>query len=504
MPEMIPVGNTIIPPKPIDALGSLSGILGIQQQQQNLQTGQYVQQEQQAAAQQAQQKNEELQAVANLTKNAYTSGRYKNEDGTFNNQQFANDVAQLGPYAQETANAATVRAGEIYQNQKTLFGLNHERRQTIGDAFGALAAQVDHNGQPTVTHDQMIDTIENLRQQNPSDKDYSRMLTSMAASVPPNAPPQQLQQYFRNMAVMTNSPTAAQTDPNMQLIGQNLQNTNPQSPLGTVPPGGKVNTLSTGAYLPQQTTNAQNQILNRDPISGALSLPAQGAGPRFQQPNNLSGQAPNLNPTGAEASTINAAAQGIAQRIQQAKAADYDRPAVLDALTRARAILANPNAPALGSSFEINTYLKNALSSMGVDTGGATNANELVKNLARAEAARSQSSPIGTTDAGRNLLSKGTGSTHIDNAAALNIIDQSIATEMAGRGYLKAVAPFQGDPVKMQAAESRFLSTPHLIHAYELGLKKSPAEVESFKKLNGINNDDLGVAIANLRSLGAL
>jgi hypothetical protein len=63
---MIPVGNTIPQPQPINALGALSGILGIKQQQQNLQTGQYVQQQEQSGAQQQQQAMNERLAVQKM------------------------------------------------------------------------------------------------------------------------------------------------------------------------------------------------------------------------------------------------------------------------------------------------------------------------------------------------------------------------------------------------------------------------------------------------------
>jgi hypothetical protein len=152
----------------------------------------------------------------------------------------------------------------------------------------------------------------------------------------------------------------------------------------------------------------------------------------------------------------------------------------------------------------MKTYLRNALSSLGIDTDEATDSNELVKNLARAEASRAAGSPVGGTDAGRKLLSQGTGSTHIDNKAALNIIDQSMATELAGRGYIKALAGKQSNPAAMQEAETKFLSTPNLIQAYELGLKKNPQEAEEFYRTNGLKRGDLAPAIQQLKGLGAL
>lgn len=53
MPDMIPVGDKIIPPNPQQGISSISGMLGLRQQQQQLQTGQQVlQQEQLKTAQQ--------------------------------------------------------------------------------------------------------------------------------------------------------------------------------------------------------------------------------------------------------------------------------------------------------------------------------------------------------------------------------------------------------------------------------------------------------------------
>jgi hypothetical protein len=278
---------------------TLSDLLNVQLKKQALQTGQFQQQTALAESQQAQQKNTELTAVNSLTKNAYTSGRYNNPDGSFNNQAFANDVAQVAPtYGQQIANDATMRAGEIYQNQKTLFGLNADRRKQIGDALGTLAAQTDTNGQPTATHSQVIDTIEQLRQQNPDDPAYSRMLTSMVASIPPNATGPQLQQMLRNVAVMTNAPSAAQTDLSPAIMqgknGLQVINTNSQAVGGAGP---------RGAPMPQglapQIANAPGGIPVVVPSNakGAIASPAaSGSVPATAQDwENFGGYQSNLN-----------------------------------------------------------------------------------------------------------------------------------------------------------------------------------------------------------------
>jgi hypothetical protein len=243
MPDMTPLGNTGVVPPPNQGLSTLSSILGIQHQRQALQTGQYTQEAAQATSEQADQKNKELQAVGNLTKGVYASGRYKNDDGSFDNTKFANDVAQVAPtYGQGIANDATARAGELYKNQQTLFNLDTSQRKVIGDMFGALAAKVDpKTGQPSATHSDYIDAIEQLREQYPNNKSFSRMLTSAGMSIPVEAQGTQLQQIGRQFAQSVSSPTAAQTDPNVSTMqspgGLQPVQMNPQAPGGIGPRG---------------------------------------------------------------------------------------------------------------------------------------------------------------------------------------------------------------------------------------------------------------------------
>lgn len=188
-----------------NGLNTLSSILGIQQQRQALQTGQYAQATAQAESQQAQQKNAELQAVGNLTKSAYTSGRYRAADGSFDNQKFAQDVNQVAPtYGGTIANEATSRAGEIYKNQQTLFNLESSKRTQLGETLGSLAGKQD------VTQSDVIDTLEGLRQQHPDDKGLSRLLQSTQGMIPPNATGPQLQQTLNSIASgMTAKPSVS-------------------------------------------------------------------------------------------------------------------------------------------------------------------------------------------------------------------------------------------------------------------------------------------------------
>jgi len=273
MPEMTPIASQVKPPDPNAGLGLMSSILGIQQQKQALQTGQYTQQSAQAGAQVDQQKAAELQAVGNLVKNA---SKYKDQNGNFDNQKFANDVATVAPVnGQGIANDATMRAGEIYKNQQTLLNLDSSRRNTIADSFGAWAAD------PTMDHSKFIDNVEALRDQYKDNPGVSRMLTSMATAMPNSSGPQ-LQQALRNAAIAAKSPTADQTNPNVSTMqgpgGLQAVNTNPQAPGGVAP---------VGKPLPQGLSPTE-QVPYKAAVTSATSRAGGVAGSDIDRSNAVS------------------------------------------------------------------------------------------------------------------------------------------------------------------------------------------------------------------------
>src|SRR6266404_3903357 len=256
MPDMIPVGNTIIPPDPMKGINTLSGIIGIQQQKQALQTGQYQQATAQAEAQQAQQKNRELQAAQALSIQGAKSGAYTNPDGTFNRQKMANDITQVAPtYGQPVATQLLSQANEVVANQQAHQKLTVDRKAEIGNAFQALAAD------PALDNTKFIDAIETLRQQHPNDPEFSRMLTSMSTHMPGQADTQTL----RKLAAGWSS-------------------------------------AATGESQLAPTTNAAGQIINRNKMTGELSSAGvQGKG---------SGGGMGLNPSTPIVSAATGAATG--------------------------------------------------------------------------------------------------------------------------------------------------------------------------------------------------
>lgn len=171
MPDMIPVGNTGIPPDPMKGINTLSGIIGIQQQRQTLQTGAIQQQTAQAESQQSQQKNRELQALSQFTSGAMKDPKYQNSDGSLNVQQFQNDALKVAPvYGPEQIGKVTSNAKEAIETRRTMQGLSTDQAKMIS---GGL---MDEANDPHSTPTSLLNRISQLRSINPTDPNINRML----------------------------------------------------------------------------------------------------------------------------------------------------------------------------------------------------------------------------------------------------------------------------------------------------------------------------------------
>jgi hypothetical protein len=122
---------------------------------------------------------------------------------------------------------------------------------------------------------------------------------------------------------------------------------------------------------------------------------------------------------------------------------------------------------------------------VGFDTGAADDANTLVKNLARYEAARATQAGLGGTDAARELAHTGSPNISLDNAALKGIITQSLATEKALATYANIQTKTK-DAGQLAKNEADFRSIPHLIEGYEYGLARNPQEADEFLKKHGV------------------
>jgi hypothetical protein len=468
MPDLTPVATQIKPPDPMQGINTYSGILGLQQQQQNLQTGQYTQQSAQATAGVDQLKNKELQAVSGLMKNVHDGG-YRKSDGTLDQQRFADDVQTVAPVnGQQIASSARTQANEIVQNQKAKQDLTDSARTSLGTGLTALAKD------PNTKRGDVVDYYTNWLQDHKDDPAAFRVGVAQAAMLPQNdADPKYRETLGKYAATLTGQPTTAPTTVD---TGGGIQPGQASNITGAITPAGPPIQKT---MAPHQVKNEAGQIVNVSP-AGSVQV------------------APGANPTTAQASTVNTAAAGVSNRVQQAQAAANNTTQAQDALTRTREILDKPDAIGTGAGFAWKKAVRNVLASAGIDTAGADDANTLVKNLARYEAARATQAGLGGTDAARELAHNGSPNASLSTEALKGVVTQSLATEKA----LAAYASVQGktkDPDKLARNEADFRGIPNLVQGYEYGLARNPQEAEEFLKKHGLTRADMAKTRAAIK-----
>lgn len=465
MPDAIqPVATQIQPPNPAQAFGTLSSIYGIKQQQQNLQTGLYQQATAQAESQQAQQKNSELQKVSALMQSVHNGG-YRKSDGTLDRQKFADDVSTVAPvYGQGQASSLLSQANEVVQNQQAKQNLTDSARGSLGTMLTSLAKD------PNTRRDDVLTGYTQWMQDHKDDPAAFRVGLAQAALLPQNdADPKFREILGKYAATLTGQPTTA---PSVTDTGIQLK------------PG--VTSQITG-----QPTFAGPAINKQSVVAtpaGPLAVATPGRG--TVAPLATAGGGPELNPTAAQQATTMATATGVAGRVQQAQAAANNTVQAQDALTRARALLDSPEAPNTGAGFQRVQTLRNLMSTLGIDTKGATDANSLVKNLARYEASRATQAGLGGTDAARELAHNGSPNVSIDNNALKGIVTQSLATEKALSAYA-AVQSKTKDAGTLAKNETDFRNIPNLVQGYEYGLARNPKEAEEFLAKHGVSHADM-------------
>src|ERR1700748_27367 len=152
MPDSItPVAAQIKGPDINQGLGTISGLLGLRQQQQALQTGQYQQASAQAESQQAQQKNAEMQRAQAVALQGAQSGKYTKSDGTLDRMRMADDISMVAPtYGSQYAGQLLSQANEVVANQQALQTLGDDQRKRIGGSLQALASN------PNLSHSDVV------------------------------------------------------------------------------------------------------------------------------------------------------------------------------------------------------------------------------------------------------------------------------------------------------------------------------------------------------------
>jgi hypothetical protein len=234
-----PVGTSVNPVG--QGMQTLSDVMNVKRSQQALQTGVYQQQTAQANASQDQQKNQELQSLAQFTKQAASDPAYHNPDGSLNVQKYQTDAMKAAPtYGQAYIGQMTNNANAMVDNRKALLGLSNEQRSTIGGYFGSVAAK------PNATREDFLDAAEQARGVS-DDPQYQKAVDRMLMGAPDvrTLPTAQgsaaLQQHARGIAMETGASDTAQSTPAVSMVqgpqGLVPTNTNPQAPGGVAPVG---------------------------------------------------------------------------------------------------------------------------------------------------------------------------------------------------------------------------------------------------------------------------
>jgi hypothetical protein len=145
MPEMIPVGNAIQPPNPMQGLNMLSSLYGLQQQKLALQTGQAQLQTAQATAQQEQQTATQRQGIANYL-SKYDPEKHMDSDGTIDVNGALEDpelrAAAGDMFPQVAQGLLKVKMDQITAKQG-LAGLNGTLRGQFNSAVGSVVNDPD-------------------------------------------------------------------------------------------------------------------------------------------------------------------------------------------------------------------------------------------------------------------------------------------------------------------------------------------------------------------------
>ena len=188
MPDSItPVGAMVQPVNvnPQQGINTLSGIIGIQQQKQNLATGAIQQQTAQAESQQAQQKNQELQKLAAFTKTAIGSPQYSLPDGSPDIGKFQKDAAVIAPtYGLPYIGQMTSNFKEGTESRRALQQLSGEQNASLAKIFTGVATN------PKATESDFMDAVAQARSNN-SDPGFNRALDNALIHANKAGSPQQ-------------------------------------------------------------------------------------------------------------------------------------------------------------------------------------------------------------------------------------------------------------------------------------------------------------------------
>lgn len=437
---------------------TMSNFMGLRQQQQQLQQGA-------ANLQMTQQDAAQRKALANIDLSKHMEGGVLDLNGVAQDPDIRKAAGDF--YPQYLASLSQAQSAQT-ASKKAMMDLTSQQRETFAEMLNPLTADKDVKAGNAAGVQKVKNAYNQFAQTYGVDAAKAVAPTAlplMNNQIPPNRLGDMIA-HVRDQALSLEKQKPSITlrqGPN----GAQAYNSNSYAPGGI---GDTGEPLIQG--VAPGTTNAAGQMITGGPQTGIAPV------------------AGNANPSTAQATAQIGAARGVTDRVQQAMAAANNTQQAQDALSRAQTILESPNALSTGTTFDTAKKLKNFLSSAGIDTEGADDANTLTKNLARYEAARATAAGLGGTDAARELAHSGSPNTSLDNKALVGIVKQSLATEKALAAYASKQTGIT-DPDQLAKNENAFRNIPHLIEGYEYGMSRTPQEADEFLKKHGLSKKDM-------------
>lgn len=509
-----PVAAQIQPPDPTKGLSQLSSVLGLQQQRQALQTGAITQQTAGAVQRQQELAAQKQEGVQSFFKN-WDPSAHLGPDGTTD----LNSVLQ-DPQLKASGNAMPDIVQSLLDIKNKQLGVKQQLSTLNGDQIKQFATQMGALAKdPDVVADKTDPTtgvnpgrakvneaLSNFGQLSPDSARIGQIYGQGVQHAPPGKLSNVIQAY--QLQGQSASEQQAQQNPQQLAVGTgaatDIYNVNkasglqpgqkPAAAVPNAPPPGfsvVVDPRTQNPYLLNAQTGEARDLGHgypgktpatpASPSTSATTPPATPKTPSSIPEPYKPGQA-QLTPELTKA---------LGDRVSQAQSAANNTTQAQDALERARTLLDNPNGPDTGTGFENKKAILNFLSSAGIDTKGADDANTLMKNLARYEASRATQAGLGGTDAARELAHNGSPTVTLDNKALKGVVTQSLATEKALAAYAGTQSKTQ-DPAALAKNETDFRNIPNLIQGYEYGLARSPKEADEFLTKHGISREDMG------------
>lgn len=218
MPDMIqPVGAMIKPPDPQQGINTMTGILGLQQQRQALQTGQYQQQTAQATAQMTQQDAANRQAAGSFFKN-FDIAKHHGDDGTLDldSALTSPEFKATGDSAPEIAKSLLGIKNSQLAAKTQLAALNGTLRDQFSSQVAGLAQDPDVKDGNQTGRGKVLDAITQFGKVGGPD---AQRVAGIYGQVMQNTPPERMSQALQNLQLQAKSagdqlPTAAVMDNN--------------------------------------------------------------------------------------------------------------------------------------------------------------------------------------------------------------------------------------------------------------------------------------------------